>query len=85
MLVEIVSSFVIKGKPTVKGINWKQATKNDPSRYLLINGSNSIMKENVFEEWEKLRFWHKLTETHHEFNLINGVYGKSKKKLNDEF
>jgi hypothetical protein len=42
------------------------------------------MKENVFDEWERLAFWHDMTETHKEFNLINGVYG-TKMNKHDEF
>nr|CAD2185501.1 unnamed protein product [Meloidogyne enterolobii] len=92
LLRGIIVNFVTKGNPKIKTsknttINWNKATKNDPSRHLFINGINPLIKENVYNtEWERLHFWHKLTETHQEFNLINGVYGKKVKSgKHDEF
>uniref|UniRef100_A0A1I8BEG1 Carboxylic ester hydrolase n=1 Tax=Meloidogyne hapla TaxID=6305 RepID=A0A1I8BEG1_MELHA len=92
LLREIIINFVIKGKPnnSKNNIYWNIATKNDPSRHLFINGTKPLIKENVYNnEWQRLHFWHKLTETHQEFNLINGVFGKNikngKNGKHDEF
>uniref|UniRef100_A0A914HX89 Carboxylesterase type B domain-containing protein n=1 Tax=Globodera rostochiensis TaxID=31243 RepID=A0A914HX89_GLORO len=74
VLVDVYANFVLKGQPQSELlVKWKMATLEEPMRHLFIDGPKPTMKETM--ELRRLKFWHTLTETHSEYNLIRGTFG----------
>jgi hypothetical protein len=75
MLVKAVSNFVHHGMPNTTEVPWVPSTRANAHRHLLIDGEKPRMRQ-MEDILERLKFWHRLTEEHTQYNLITGQFGK---------
>ncbi|KAL3101961.1 hypothetical protein niasHS_003370 [Heterodera schachtii] len=84
MLVDAYANFILKGQPQSELMmaNWRMANQEEPMRHLVVDGPKPKMKERA--DIRRLKFWHALTETYGEYNLIRGTFGHPKAEEHEE-